>query len=229
MFLRCDVQATPKQWFRWLPLAELWYNTSFHSTLQCSPFRAMYATDPSPGMFPQLKLTDHQDVQDILKERQFFSEVIKEQLAKAQNRMKLQVDQNRTERSFQVGEKVLLKLQPYAQHSVTNRSFPKLAHKYFGPFDISEKIGSVAYRLILPPGSLVHPVFHVSQLKAFTPDHTLVFSQLPDIPSLDIADVSPKEILDHRLVKKGNEAITQVLVQWYGLQFPHLPGRITQF
>jgi predicted CopG family antitoxin len=54
----------------------------------------LYATDPSLGLFPQLKLTDHQDVQDILKERQFFSEVIKEQLAKAQNRMKLQADQN---------------------------------------------------------------------------------------------------------------------------------------
>jgi hypothetical protein len=131
--------------------------------------------------------------------------------------MKLQADQNRTEHSFQVGEKVLLKLQPYAQHSVANKSFPKLTHKYFGPFDISEKIGPVAYRLILPPGSLIHPVFHVSQLKAFTPDHTPVFSQLPSIPYLDIADVSPEEMLDRRLVKKGNEAITQVLVQWSGL------------
>jgi hypothetical protein len=33
MFLRCAVQATPIQWTKWLALAELWYNTSFHSSL----------------------------------------------------------------------------------------------------------------------------------------------------------------------------------------------------
>jgi hypothetical protein len=43
----------------------------------------MYGVDPSPGLFPSLKLTDHQDVQEILKERQCYTELIKEQLSKA--------------------------------------------------------------------------------------------------------------------------------------------------
>jgi hypothetical protein len=170
--------------------------------------------DPSPGLFPQINLTDHYDVADVLQERQVFSEILKEQLAKAQNQMKVHSDSNRTEPSFQVGEYVLLKLQPFSQSSVVTRSFPKLAYKFFGPYEVLEKIGSVAYKLKLPNGSMIHPIFHVSQLKAFTPDHTPVYSTLPHIPQLDIAEVFPKQILNRWLVKKGNEAVTQILVQW---------------
>jgi hypothetical protein len=56
-----------------------------------------------------------------------------------------------------------------------------------------------------------------SQIKAFTPYHTPVYSQLLVIPHLDVAEVTPLKILDRRLVKKGNEAITEILVQWTGL------------
>jgi hypothetical protein len=38
MFLRCNVQDAPKQWHRLLPLAELWYNSCFHTAIGCSPF-----------------------------------------------------------------------------------------------------------------------------------------------------------------------------------------------
>jgi hypothetical protein len=179
MFLRCSVQATPKQWTKWFSLTELWYNTSFHSSLNYSPFKALYAVDPHPGLFPSLHLGEHPDVANVLRERQFYTELLKENLAKAQNRMNLQVDHNRIERSFQVGEHVLLKLQPYAQSYVVNCPFPKLAFKYFGSYRVVKKLGKVAYKLELLADSLVHRVFHVSQLKEFTPDHSLVFSQLP--------------------------------------------------
>jgi hypothetical protein len=79
-------------------------------------------------------MSDHPDVAEILKERQVFTALLKDQLAKAQNRMKMQADNNKTYRSFQVGEMMLLKLQPYTQGSVVNMQFPKLAYKYFGPY-----------------------------------------------------------------------------------------------
>jgi hypothetical protein len=61
-----------------------------------------------------------------------------------------------------VGEKVLLKLQPYAQSSAANQSFPKLAYKYYGPFTVLERIEKAAYKLELLPWTLIHLVFHIS-------------------------------------------------------------------
>jgi hypothetical protein len=45
-FLRCTVHACPSKWFRWLPLAEFWYNTAHHSSLGCAPFEALYGHPP---------------------------------------------------------------------------------------------------------------------------------------------------------------------------------------
>jgi hypothetical protein len=85
-----------------------------------------------------------------VQERQKHSKLLKEKLAIAQNRMKLKADKNRSEREFQAGEMVLLKLQPYVQIFVVSRPCPKLAYKYFGPFKVLDKIGSVAYKVELP-------------------------------------------------------------------------------
>jgi hypothetical protein len=113
-----------------------------------------------------------------------------------------------------VGDQVLLKLQPYAQESVVNRPYPKIAYKYFGPFKVLEKIGQVAYKLELPESSKIHNVFHVSQVKEYRADHTPVFKDLPNLPTLGTMDIKPEKILERRMVKKGNAAISQVLVKW---------------
>jgi hypothetical protein len=128
--------------------------------------------------------------------------------------MKFYADTKRSEREFQVGEKVLLKLQPYAQKTVVNRPYPKLAYKYFGPYTVLKKIGQVAYQIELPPECQVHDVFHVSQLKEYRADYSPVYADLPKVPALDTGPTEPESILDRRLVKKGNSAITQVLIKW---------------
>jgi hypothetical protein len=166
---------------------------------------------------PDLDSTTDQTVTGVIEERVHQVELIKQHLAVAQNRMKLFADRNRTEKSFEVGDKVLLKLQPYAQATVINRPFPKLAYKFFGPYKILGKVGQVSYRLELPEGTKVHNVFHVSQLKEFHPDYTPVFSELPKLPLLDSTDTAPEKILDRRMVKKGNAALPQMLIKWKNL------------
>jgi hypothetical protein len=69
--------------------------------------------------------------------------------------MKNKADRGGSERSFEVGIMVFLKLQPYAESSVINRPYPKLAFNFFGPFRVVEKVGSTAYRLELPESSSV--------------------------------------------------------------------------
>jgi len=131
--------------------------------------------------------------------------------------MKLLADQKRQDYHFSVGDQVLLKLQPYTQYSVANRPFPKLAYKYFGTYTVQEWIGNVAYRLELPEGSLIHPIFHISQLKPFIADYTPVYDTLPVTIDLEAAAAKLEAILERRLVKKGNTTISQVKVTWTGL------------
>lgn len=214
MYLRCAIHNDPKQWKSWLSQAEFWYNSAHHSSLGCSPFYALYGYEPNVGVIPASVQSTTSSVSELIQKVQTQAASLKEHLARAQNKMKLTADRKRTDQEFQVGESVLLKLQPYAQSSLVNCPFPKLAFKYFGPYKVHARIGKVAYRLELPADSLVHPVFHVSQLKPFLPSYTPVYSQLPVSATLDRVDLAPEEILDRRLVRKGRKQVIQVLVRW---------------
>ncbi|PKU59515.1 hypothetical protein MA16_Dca028671 [Dendrobium catenatum] len=79
---------------------------------------------------------------------------------------------------FEVGEKVLLKLRPYRQKTVARRRYEKLVPRYFGPYEVLDKIGAVAYRLKLPQSASIHSVFHVSQLRRAIGEHA-VSTELP--------------------------------------------------
>ena len=164
-FLRCMVGEKPKEWVLWLPLAEWWYNSNWHSAIGTTPYEAVYGQPPSlhvPYIMGDSK------VEAVDGSLRAWEECIKKQqfhLTRAQNRMKSQADKHRSDVEFQVGDLVYVRLQPYRQNSVALRTCYKLATKYFGPFPITARVGKVAYRLQLPPTSKVHPVFHISQLK----------------------------------------------------------------
>jgi hypothetical protein len=98
------VHDSPKQWKSWLPLVEHWYNTSFHTSLGSTPFKVLYGYEPVVAAAPQLPSTDNKSVQDMLAERQAYIELIKMNLTRAQNRIKLQADKHRIDREFQVGD-----------------------------------------------------------------------------------------------------------------------------
>ena len=71
---------------------------------------------------------------------------------------------------FEVGDHVFLKMMP-KRGMVRFDKRGKLSSRFIGPFEILERVGTVAYRLALPPSmSGVHEVFHVSMLRRYTPD-----------------------------------------------------------
>ena len=168
-------------------------------------------------MLPDLSSSDNAAVLTEIQDRECPSAMLKQNLARAQLRMKHQADSKRTAREFCVGDKVYLKLQPYVQQSVVMRPSAKLSYKFFGPYEILACIGPTAYKLQLPEGSLIHHVFHVSQLKPHVPDHTPVFVDLPKPLEMDTVELFPQEVLDRCLVKKGNAAYLQVFIKWSAL------------
>ena len=120
-------------------------------------------------------------MEDHIEHRQQVLQILKDNLNLAQNRMKQQVDQ-RSERSFDVGDWVFLWLQPYKQMSLKQaKKDNKLSPKYYDPYKVLQKFGTMAYKLELPTSSRVHLVFHVSCLKKVIGDKILVQIILPEL------------------------------------------------
>lgn len=90
----------------------------------------------------------------------------------------------------------------------------KLAPRYYGPFSVTERVGKVAYRLQLPPESAIHPVFHVSQLKAVVGDHADLVT-LPTTLGTDCELDTEPETLKGVRFRQNNEV--EVLIGWKGL------------
>jgi hypothetical protein len=212
-YLRCFVHACPSKWSMWLSLAEFWYNTSFHSALGRSPFEVLYGRPPRHfGLAPEDSVTDV-DLATWLSNRELMTRVVRQHLHRAQSRMKYQADKSRSDREFAVGDRVYLKLQPYIQTSVAHGANHKLSFKYFGPFNVLKRVGLVAYKLELPVGSSIHPVFHVSQLKRAVSSKHQVSATLPDASA---AMQIPVKVLDTRTISRGGTSVSQVLVRWSG-------------
>jgi hypothetical protein len=213
-FLRCYVHTCPSRWSAWLSVAEYWYNTTVHSTLGRTPFEVLYGHTPRHFGILVDTVVPQPELETWLKERELMTKVIKLHLHRAQDRMKRQADKQRSERVFSVGDWVYLKLQPYIQSSVATRSNHKLSFKFFGPFQITDRLGSVAYRLALPASSSIHPIFHVSQLKRVIGRDQRASPQLPqDVGPIQV----PTRILQRRFIDRGGELIAQVKVVWSGM------------
>ena len=127
--------------------------------------------------------------------------------------MKKYVDLKRVDKEFNCGDFIYLKIQPYKQLSLANSAFHKLAARYYGPFKVVERVGKVAYRLELPAGTRIHDVFHVSLLKEHHGPH-IASQELPLYNEEGEFVPQPLVVLDRRMKKKGNRAVTEVLIQW---------------
>lgn len=140
----------PRQWNTFLPWVELWYNTAYHSSTCMTPFQALYGRFlPSIPLY-LIGFTPVAEVNHSLAIRDALLKNLKTNLEVAHNRMEQMADRGRRDVTFQEGEIVFLKLQPYCQQSTFRRVHKKLASKYFGPYLIEEYVLEIAYKLKLP-------------------------------------------------------------------------------
>ncbi|GMI65288.1 hypothetical protein HRI_000198100 [Hibiscus trionum] len=205
----------PQNWAKWLPQAEWWYNTTYHTALGITPFEALYGY--KPPILQEFQPSIVNSVEEMFQFQSELNRVLKDQLLKAQNRMKQYADRNKSEREFQIGEEVYLKLQPYRQTSVALRKNLKLSARYFSPYKIVDRIGSVAYKLQLPETLRVHPIFHVSLLKKKLENRLLTFRDPPELTDDGQLKVYPAFVLDKHMVKCNNVAVARLLIQWSNL------------
>ncbi|XP_048627868.1 uncharacterized protein LOC125596911 [Brassica napus] len=214
-YLRCFSSDKPKEWGKYLMWAELSYNTAYHSTIQMSPFQALYGRDPPALIKYEQGSTSNAELEEKLLERDAMIELLREHLHKAQQTMKNRADGRRREVEFEVGDKVFLKLRPYRQHTLARRSNEKLAARFYGPYEIASRVGKVAYRLHLPEEAKIHPTFHVSQLKKLEGEVVDSVSIPPQLTEEGEMIAEPEAILGTRKnVISGQE---EVLIKWKGL------------
>ncbi|GJT24673.1 putative reverse transcriptase domain-containing protein [Tanacetum coccineum] len=188
--LRACILNFGGSWDFHLPLVEFLYNNSYHSSVRCAPFEALYGRKcRSPIM---------------------WAEVGEGQLIGPE------LVQETTEKISQIKDRLK------AARVVHFRKKGKLAPKFVRPFEIIEKIGSVAYRLDLPEElNGVHDTFHVSNLKKCLADPTL---QVPLIEIRVDAKLNfveqPVEILEREFKKLKRSRIAIAKVRWNSKRGP---------
>jgi hypothetical protein len=157
------------------------------------------------------------EAHDFLVVRQQMLAQLKENLSQTQARMKKYADLKRTERKLDIGDMVYIKMQPYCMAAFGIRQSIKLTSKFYGPFRVLEQIGKLAYKLQLPAGVKIHPVFHVSQLKKHLGANVIPEPGLPLITTDGRIKMVSAKVLQTRSLPRNGVLVTQWLVEWVNL------------
>nr|GEU99885.1 hypothetical protein [Tanacetum cinerariifolium] len=177
---KCMTWEKPNEWAKWLSLAEYWYNTNFHTSINTTPFEAVYGQPPTSPILYSPRQSKVDSVDRSLAAREAIRQMLQFYLERAQSRMKAIAYLHKTDRCFEV-----------------------LA-----------KVGHVAYKLQLPSNVKIHSVFHVSQLKLFKGDPSIVYPVMPQCDPSGSLSCVPVKVLDRKMVKENNKLMIYVLIQW---------------
>ncbi|GJX21439.1 putative reverse transcriptase domain-containing protein [Tanacetum coccineum] len=165
--------------------------------------------------------TDGQSERIIQTLEDMLRACIKDRLKAARDHQKSYADKRRKPLEFSVGDHVLLKVSPW-KGVVRFGKKGKLAPRFVGPFEITERIGPVAYRLRLPEElNDVHDTFHVSNLKKFLANPTLhvPLEEIQVDATLNFVE-EPVEILEREFKKLKWSRIPIVKVRWNSKRGP---------
>ncbi|GJV68766.1 putative reverse transcriptase domain-containing protein [Tanacetum coccineum] len=217
--LRACVMDFGGSWDTHLPLVEFSYNNSYHTSVKCAPFEALYGRKcRSPVIWTEVgesQLIGPELVQKTTKK--IFQ--IKERLKTARSRQKSYADKRRKPLEFKVGDRVLLKVSPW-KGVVRFGKKGKLAPPIVGTDYNRKYVGPVSYRLKLPQElSCVHDTFHVSNLKKCLaePDVQVPLDEIEIDENLRFVE-EPIEIVERDVKKLKRRRIPLVKVRWNSRQ-----------
>ena len=140
-------------------------------------------------------------------------QTIRQRIKEAHDRQKSHADAHWVDRSYEVGNRVFLRVKPH-KSSIKFGKGDKFSPRFVGPFKIVERKGPVFYRLAFPDTLRhMHDALHVSVLRHYISDPTHVI----DMSSLQVSDegaltAEPVCILDHRVWQLWRRMIEQVKV-----------------
>ena len=143
--------------------------------------------------------------------------MIEEKMQASQSRQKSYHDKRRKPLEFQEGEHVFLKVTPTTGVGRALKS-RKLTPRFIGPYQITKRVGEVAYQVALPPSlSNLHSVFHVSQLRKYVhdPSHVIHMDDVQVRENLTV-EALPLRIEDREVKNLRGKEIALVKVTWGG-------------
>jgi hypothetical protein len=204
-----------KSWYKCLALAEFAYNNSYQASLKMAPFEALYGRCRTPLKWSQVGERTLFGPK-LVQEAEEKVSVIREHLRAARMRQKSYHDKAKAPGEFDVGHYVYLKVSPtkgVQRFGVKG----KLAPRYISPYEVTEKFGTVAYRIRLPDRlAVVHDVFHVSQLKKCEQisEARIIEGTNAEIePDLSVAEY-PMRVLDHKERQTRRQKVKMYKLQW---------------
>ena len=119
---------------------------------------------------------------------------------------------------FVVGEKAYVKVSPMKGVIRFNKA-GKLNPRYVGPFEILEKVGTLAYILALPPDmSRIHNVFHVSQLRRYISDPSQILEAGPLLVEGNLNEGLKYEEIPIRIVDNKDQVLRRRTIPYIRVQ-----------
>ncbi|CAH9076112.1 unnamed protein product [Cuscuta epithymum] len=208
-------------WVKYLSLAEFAYNNSYQATIGKAPYEALYGRrcrSPITWFESGEKRVMEEQLEgrtEIIEETSEAIKTIRQRIEAAQCRQKSYADTKRRPLEFQEGDRVFVKVTPMKGVMRFGKR-GKLSPRFVGPYEITKKVGKVAYELALPEEMAgIHNVFHISMLKRYfeSPEHILVPPQVQTQPNMTYEE-RPVKILDREIKRLRNKEIALVKVLW---------------